>query len=66
MWAAAGVVAGLRTGRAAQRPATWAWSLAAAAANDFMQAGFSALTSKANELERRVGYAAEVGDARAA
>ena len=28
-------------------------SLAAAAANDFLQAGFAALTSKANELERR-------------
>jgi hypothetical protein len=27
------------------------WSLGAAAANDFLQAGFSALTSKANELE---------------
>jgi uncharacterized protein DUF1360 len=30
------------------------WSLAAAAANDFLQAGFSALTTKANELEERV------------
>jgi Protein of unknown function (DUF1360) len=30
------------------------WSLAAAAANDFLQAGFSALTEKANELEERV------------
>ena len=29
------------------------WSLAAAGANDFLQAGFSALTSKANELEQR-------------
>src|ERR1043166_9369214 len=27
------------------------WSLGAAAVNDFLQAGFSALTSKANELE---------------
>ena len=27
------------------------WSLAAAAANDFLQAGFTALTAKANELE---------------
>ena len=27
------------------------WSLGAAAANDFLQAGFSALTSKANELQ---------------
>jgi hypothetical protein len=51
MWAAAGVV-GLhtiapRTGRLVT------WSLAASAANDFLQAGFSALTSKANELEQR-------------
>jgi Protein of unknown function (DUF1360) len=30
------------------------WSLAAAAANDFLQAGFSALTAKSNELEERV------------
>lgn len=30
------------------------WSLAAAAANDFLQAGFAALTTKANELEERV------------
>jgi hypothetical protein len=29
------------------------WSLGAAAANDFLQAGFSALTAKANELEER-------------
>jgi Protein of unknown function (DUF1360) len=29
------------------------WSLAAAGANDFLQAAFSALTSKANELEGR-------------
>jgi hypothetical protein len=27
------------------------WSLAAAGANDFLQAGFAALTHKANELE---------------
>jgi uncharacterized protein DUF1360 len=27
------------------------WSLAAAGANDFLQAGFAALTAKANELE---------------
>jgi uncharacterized protein DUF1360 len=27
------------------------WSLAASAANDFLQAGFAALTEKANELE---------------
>ena len=53
MWAAAGVV-GLhtiapRTGR------LLTWSLAASAANDFLQAGFSALTAKANELEERSG-----------
>jgi hypothetical protein len=29
------------------------WSLAASAANDFLQAGFTALTQKANELEER-------------
>ncbi len=29
------------------------WSLAAAAANDFLQAGFTVLTSKSNELEER-------------
>ena len=27
------------------------WSLAAAAANDFLQAGFTALTGKANRLD---------------
>ena len=31
------------------------WSLGAAAANDFLQAGFAALTAKSNELEERVG-----------
>jgi hypothetical protein len=30
------------------------WTLAGAGANDFLQASFSALTNKANELERRV------------
>jgi hypothetical protein len=30
------------------------WSLAAAGANDFLQASFAALTSKANEVEERV------------
>ena len=53
MWAAAGVVGmhtlAPRTGR------VLTWSLAASAANDFLQAGFSALTSKANELEQRTG-----------
>lgn len=51
MWAAAGVV-GLhtiapRTGR------LLTWSLAASAANDFLQAGFAALAAKANEVEQR-------------
>ena len=53
MWAAAGVVSfqtvAPRTGR------LLTWSLAASAANDFLQAGFAALTSKANELEQRAG-----------
>ena len=31
------------------------WSLAAAGVNDFLQAGFAALTEKANELEERTG-----------
>jgi Protein of unknown function (DUF1360) len=31
------------------------WSLAAAGANDFLQAAFAALTSKANELEQQAG-----------
>jgi Protein of unknown function (DUF1360) len=30
------------------------WSLAAAAANDFLQASFAALTNKSNEIEQRV------------
>jgi uncharacterized protein DUF1360 len=30
------------------------WTLAAAGANDYLAAGFAALTSKSNELERRV------------
>jgi hypothetical protein len=29
------------------------WSLAAAGANDYLQAGFAALTSKSNEIEQR-------------
>ena len=51
MWAAAGVV-GVHT-IAPRSGRLLTWSLAASAANDFMQAGFSALTSKANELEQR-------------
>ena len=31
------------------------WTLAAAGANDFLQAGFAALTHKSNELEQRSG-----------
>ena len=31
------------------------WTLATAGVNDWLQAGFSAMTSKANELERRTG-----------
>ena len=31
------------------------WSLAASAANDFLQAGFVALTAKASEVEERAG-----------
>jgi len=53
MWAAAGVV-GLHT-VAPRSGRLLTWSLAAAGANDFMQAGFSALAAKANELERRGG-----------
>lgn len=53
MWAAAGIVGihtvAPRTGR------LLTWSLAASAANDFFQAGFSALAAKANELEQRTG-----------
>jgi len=48
-WAAAGLastqILAPRFGR------VLTWSLGAAAINDFLQAGFSALTSKANELE---------------
>jgi hypothetical protein len=53
MWAAAGVV-GLHT-IAPRAGRLLTWSLAASAANDFLQAGFSALTAKANELEQRSG-----------
>jgi hypothetical protein len=31
------------------------WTLAAAGTNDFLQAGFAALTNKSNELEQRAG-----------
>ena len=50
-WAAAGLttahVLSPRFGR------MLTWSLAAAGIDDWLQAGFAALTSKANELERR-------------
>lgn len=53
MWAASGLVTlhtiAPRTGR------LLTWSLAAAAANDVLQAGFTALTAKSNELEQRSG-----------
>jgi hypothetical protein len=51
MWAAAGVVALHTVAPRSGRLLTW--SLAAAGANDVLQAGFSALTAKANELEQR-------------
>ena len=54
-WAAAGLLSAQalapRTGRLLNG------ALAVAAANDFLQAGFAALTGKANELERRSGGA---------
>jgi hypothetical protein len=50
-WAGAGLVSAQvlfpRTGR------LLTWSLAAAGANDWLQAGFAALTAKSNELELR-------------
>ena len=54
-WAAAGLLStqtlAPRTGR------LLTGTLAVAAANDFLQAGFAALTSKSNELEQRTGGA---------
>ena len=50
-WAAAGLAAAQILAPRFGRLLTW--SLAAAGANDFFQAGFTALTSKANELEAR-------------
>jgi uncharacterized protein DUF1360 len=51
-WAAAGLastqILAPRFGR------VLTWSLGAAAINDFLQAGFAAVTSKANELEERL------------
>lgn len=54
-WSAAGLVAAQtlapRTGR------LLTWTLAVAGANDFLQAAFTALTAKSNELEQRTGGA---------
>jgi hypothetical protein len=51
-WAAAGLattqIIAPRTGR------LLTWTLAAAGANDFLQAAFAALTNKSNEIEQRV------------
>ncbi|MGH2970625.1 MAG: DUF1360 domain-containing protein [Gaiellaceae bacterium] len=51
-WAAAGLATAQiltpRTGR------ILTWTLAAAGANDFLQAAFAALTNKSNEIEQRV------------
>jgi hypothetical protein len=51
-WVAAGLAAGHILFPRFGRLLTWA--LAAAGVNDWLQAGFAALTHKANELERRV------------
>jgi hypothetical protein len=48
-WAAAGLAVSQILAPRSGRLLTW--SLAAAGVNDWLQAGFSALTSKANELE---------------
>lgn len=50
-WAAAGLASTQILAPRFGRMLTW--SLAAAAVNDFLQAGFTALTSKSNELEER-------------
>jgi Protein of unknown function (DUF1360) len=50
-WAAAGLAATQILSPRFGRLLTW--SLGAAAANDFLQAGFSALTGKANQLEQQ-------------
>lgn len=53
MWTATGLVSlqtiAPRTGR------LLTWSLAASALNDWLHAGFAALTAKSNELEQRTG-----------
>ena len=50
-WAAAGLTATQIVAPRFGRLLTW--TLAAAAANDFLQTGFAALTSKSNELDAR-------------
>ena len=50
-WVAAGLAASQIVAPRFGRLLTW--SLAAAGANDFLQAGFAALTAKSNELEQR-------------
>jgi len=53
-WAAAGLAVSQILSPRFGRILTW--SLAAAGANDYLQAGFAALTNKSNELEeRRIG-----------
>jgi uncharacterized protein DUF1360 len=52
-WAAAGLATGQVVSPRLGRLLTW--SLAAAAVNDWLQAGFVALASKSNELEERAG-----------
>jgi hypothetical protein len=52
-WAAAGLTATQIVAPRFGRMLTW--TLAAAAANDFLQAGFAALTNKSNAREERVG-----------
>jgi hypothetical protein len=49
-WAAAGLAVSQILAPRSGRLLTW--SLAAAGVNDWLQAGFTALTSKANELEQ--------------
>jgi hypothetical protein len=51
-WAAAGLATAQIVAPRFGRMLTW--SLGAAAANDFLQAGFTALTTKANRLEEQI------------
>jgi len=52
-WVAAGLTATQVVAPRFGRLVTW--TLAAAGANDFLQAGFAALANKSNELEQRAG-----------